>query len=170
MYLQGTDSPVVLDSLCQVFNGISQPDLPNTSTILPTVSEKLFQAPSPNYLSKTFPPQKSGVDFFDNLPLLNLPNESSQVLQSQDVIYTARSLLNTAMCQPPQINASTPDGPLNQHTPNYSFPDASFSPIKDARNNTMAEIVIKDLELKLKNSEARNEELEKELVDQVNIK
>lgn len=171
-----------LDNLCHTFNGNSQPDILNTTSgfTLPKVSESLFKTPSPHSLFAESPlpvNSQSGSDFFDNLTTSNdppdPPSDLTQESSSLSVSQAAPSLLNTGMFLPPQVrnipDASTPDGQHFQDTPNYSFPDVSFSPIRDSRNNKSHEAVSHELELQFKNSCARNEELENELSLQVSL-
>uniref|UniRef100_A0A1B6EI66 Golgin subfamily A conserved domain-containing protein n=1 Tax=Cuerna arida TaxID=1464854 RepID=A0A1B6EI66_9HEMI len=175
--ISGTDSPVFamdnsIDNLCQIFNGNSQPDILNLST-LPKVSEDLFQSSSPNsFFSETSPRPntQSASDFFDNLSSGNDPPDglSQESYPVHDVALAPNAALNVTVFHSPHVNASTPDGPLFQDTPNYSFPDASFSPIKDIKNNTSIEMVTKKLEMELKNSHAKNTELEQQLTEQKN--
>lgn len=177
-FLQGTDSPVpCLDNMCPTLNGSSQPDILNTTSgfnALPKVSENLFKTPSPNSFFIESPPpanSQSGSDFFDNLTTSNeptdLPSDPSQESSSLYICQAPPSMLNTGMFQSVQVNSSTPDGPQSQHTPNYSFPDVSFSPIRDSTNNKSSDPVPHELEIQLKQTCARNVELENELTIQV---
>uniref|UniRef100_A0A1B6L4L5 Golgin subfamily A conserved domain-containing protein n=1 Tax=Graphocephala atropunctata TaxID=36148 RepID=A0A1B6L4L5_9HEMI len=173
--ISGTDSPVFalgnsMDNLCQIFNGNSQPDILNLSSI-PKVSENLFQSPSPrSFFSETSPRPnvQSASDFFDTLSSGNDPPDGVPQDPVHDVALAPSNLLNMMAFRPPHVNASTPDGPLFQDTPNYTFPDESVSPIKEIKNNTSVEVETRRLELELKNSYAQNAELEQQLTEQKN--
>lgn len=166
-----------IDNLCQIFNGNSQPDILNVNTLntLPKVSESFFQTPSPNsFFAKTpSPTNQSGLDFFNNISSGNdPPNGHSQTLDPGcDPDPIPNPVLNTVSRQHLLGNNathSTPQGPLFQDTPDYSLPDFSFSPINAAKNNTSSGIINNNTsEHQLKNTTARNDELEQQVTELV---
>ncbi|XP_054284452.1 golgin subfamily A member 2-like isoform X2 [Macrosteles quadrilineatus] len=171
--ISGTDSPLPalenLSETSQIINGNLQPDIINVTNVfntLPNGSGNYFQSPSPqNLFSETLPvaKNKSASDFFDSL---TTSYEASGGLSfRRDVAQMPLPVLNMMGFNPPHINASTPEG-LFQDTPNYSFPDASVSPIKSLKNDTTREEVVSELEQNLQKSCSRNSELEQQVSEQ----
>jgi len=153
-------------SLNEIFNGNSHADIFNVSNMLNNLAstrDNLIHPPSPCSLFTESGQNggQLGYDFFDNLTTsMSLPDCLSQSPEQQHTHEpdVARLRLN--------VESSTPDGPHFVDTPNYSFPDASVSPIvKEASDG---DLKVNELELKLKSSNSRNSELEQQLSEQKN--